>query len=92
MGEPAAPYTGLKKSLADRFTFFDAGALDTARFLYGHPTPQVETFAGTSLVDEWLTRQAEQDAFAAFDAATAHSMTMASRMFVWCVKYTRSVG
>lgn len=63
-------YAGLKKSLADRFSFFDAGALDAARFLYGHPTPQVEAFTGTLLVDEWLTRQAEQDAFAAFDAAT----------------------
>lgn len=63
-------YAGLKKSLADRFDFFDAGALDAARFLYGHPTPQVETFTGTLLVDEWLTRQAEADAFAAFDAAT----------------------
>lgn len=63
-------YAGLKKSLADRFDFFDAGALDAARFLYGHPTPQVEAFTGTLLVDEWLTRQAEQDAFAAFDAAT----------------------
>lgn len=65
-----ATYAGLKKSLADRFDFFDAGALDAARFLYGHPTPQVEAFTGTLLVDEWLTRQAEQDAFAAFDAAT----------------------
>ena len=63
-------YAGLKKSLADRFTFFDAGALDAARFLYGHPAPQVEAFTGTTTVDEWLTSQAEADAFAAFDAAT----------------------
>ena len=67
--DPAA-YAGLKKSLADRFDFFDAGALDAARFLYGHPAPQVEAFTGSTLVDEWLTRQAEADAFAAFDAAT----------------------
>ena len=63
-------YAGLKKSLAGRFDFFDAGALDAARFLYGHPAPQVKTFTGSTLVDEWLTRQAEADAFAAFDAAT----------------------
>lgn len=63
-------YVGLKKSLADRFRFFDAGALDAARFLYGHPAPQVEAFTGAMLVDQWLTAQAEQDAFAAFDAAT----------------------
>lgn len=65
-----ATYAGLKKSLADRFDFFDAGALDAARFLYGHPVPQVEAFTGTLLVDQWLTRRAEQDAFAAFDAVT----------------------
>ena len=66
----AAAYAGLKKSLADRFTFFDPGAVDAARFLYGHPTPQVETFTGTMTIDQWLTTQAEVDAFAAFDAAT----------------------
>ncbi|MCI7305498.1 MULTISPECIES: phage/plasmid primase, P4 family [Actinomycetaceae] len=67
--DPAA-YAGLKKSLADQFTFFDPGAVDAARFLYGHPTPQVETFTGTMTIDQWLTTQAEVDAFAAFDAAT----------------------
>lgn len=45
-----ATYAGLKKSLADRFTFFDAGALDAARFLYGHPALQVEVFTGSMLV------------------------------------------
>ena len=65
-----AIYTGLKKSLSDRFVFFDPGALDAARFLYGHPGPQVEAFTGTMLVDEWLADRAGVDAFAAFDEST----------------------
>lgn len=69
VADPAV-YAGLKRSLADRLTFFDAGALDAARFLYGHPHPQVEAFTGSVTIDRWLTEQAEAEAFAAFDAAT----------------------
>lgn len=66
----AAAYAGLKKSLADRFSFFDQAALDAARFLYGHPAPECQAFDGKDTVDEWLASRAEEDAFVAFDAAT----------------------
>lgn len=58
-------YTGLKKNLAARYGFFDANAVDAARFMYGNPSSEITYHPGQLLVDEILV-----DKFATFDEAT----------------------
>lgn len=61
----AATYAGLKKELAARYPFFDANAVDAARFMYGNPNAEVTYHPGELLIDEILV-----DEFAKFDEAT----------------------
>lgn len=56
-------YSGLKKLLASRYSFFDPNAVDAARFIYGNPAAEVFTHPGDMFVDEYLTGSA----FLAFD-------------------------
>ena len=56
-------YSGLKKLLASRYSFFDPHAVDAARFIYGNPAAEVFTHPGEMLIDEYLTGSA----FLAFD-------------------------
>lgn len=66
----AGVYAALKKRLSVRFGFFDANALDAARFIYGHPTPTITYHDGHMVLDEWLDGQDDADMFAAFDEDT----------------------
>lgn len=61
----ADTYAGLKKELAARYPFFDANAVDAARFMYGNPNAEVTYHPGELLIDEILV-----DEFAQFDEAT----------------------
>lgn len=62
--DPVA-YAGLKKKLAARYDFFDANAVDAARFMYGNPATEVTYHPGELLIDELLI-----DQFTNFDEAT----------------------
>lgn len=61
----ASEYAGLKKKLAERYSFFDPNAVDAARFLYGNPDTSVTYHPGELLIDDLLI-----DKFAEFDAAS----------------------
>lgn len=61
----AAAYAGMKKNLAARYDFFDANAVDAARFMYGNPATEITYHPGELLIDELLI-----DQFADFDQAT----------------------
>lgn len=54
----------LKKRLAHQYDFFDANAVDAARFIYGNPNAQVSVHDGQLTVDEVFAT----DAFSEFDA------------------------
>lgn len=62
----AEDYVALKKTLAAQYPFFDANALDAARFIYGNPDAEVVVHEGNLLVDDVFT----SDTFAAFDQET----------------------
>lgn len=57
-------YTNLKRRIATVFPYFDANALDSARFLYGTDCEDVEIYEGDKTIIEYL----EEDDFAEFDA------------------------
>lgn len=62
----AEEYVALKKTLATQYPFFDANAVDAARFIYGNPNTEVVVHEGSLLVDDVFT----SDTFAAFDQET----------------------
>lgn len=58
-------YTNLKRRIATAFPCFDTNALDSARFLYGNDSDEVEFYEGDKTIIEYL----EEDDFAEFDAS-----------------------
>ena len=58
-------YTELKKRIAGAFPYYDTNALDSARFLYGSDTTEVEFYEGDKTIVDFL----EEDDFADFDAS-----------------------
>lgn len=58
-------YATMKKRIADAFTYFDTNALDSARFLYGSDSDEVEFYEGNKTIVDFL----EEDNFADFDAS-----------------------
>jgi len=62
----AEEYTALKRRIATAFPYFDTNALDSARFLYGSDSADVEVYEGDKNIIDFL----EEDHFAEFDAST----------------------
>jgi putative DNA primase/helicase len=60
----ADSYSELKEELADIFLFFDAGALGSARFMFGNPDAEVVWRDGSQLITDFI-----RDDFAEWDAA-----------------------
>lgn len=58
-------YAELKKKIAGAFPYFDTNALDSARFLYGNDSTEVEFYKGDKTIVDFL----EEDRFADFDAS-----------------------
>lgn len=58
-------YTNLKRKIADAFPYYDTNALDSARFLYGNDSDEVEFYEGDKTILDYL----EEDDFADFDAS-----------------------
>lgn len=58
-------YAAMKKRIADAFPYFDTNALDSARFLYGSDSDDVEVYEGNKNIIDFL----EEDDFADFDAS-----------------------
>lgn len=58
-------YAALKRRIATAFPYFDANALDSARFLYGSDSADVEIYEGDKNIIDFL----EEDDFAEFDAS-----------------------
>lgn len=50
-------YSELKKKLLDYFPYFDKNALDSARFFFGTPNPQVEIIEGLVYIDEFIEEE-----------------------------------
>ena len=48
----ADEYAGLKRAIQARFSFFDANALDAARFIYGHSCTSVGWHEGTDSIEQ----------------------------------------
>lgn len=57
-------YTALKRSLLAAFPFFDANAMDAARFLFGTEDPQVIYHPGTITLNAFLDDLENKQAFA----------------------------
>lgn len=57
-------YTALKRHLLAAFPFFDANAVDAARFLFGTEDPQVIYHPGTITLNAFLNDLEEEQAFA----------------------------
>ena len=57
-------YTALKRRLLAAFPFFDANAMDAARFLFGTEDPQVIYHPGTITLNAFLNDLEEEQAFA----------------------------
>ncbi|MFR3638687.1 MAG: phage/plasmid primase, P4 family [Faecalimonas sp.] len=58
-------YAAMKRKIADVFPYYDANALDSARFLYGNDSEEVEFYEGDKTILDYL----EEDEFADFDAS-----------------------
>lgn len=58
-------YAAMKKRIADAFPYFDTNALDSARFLYGNDSDEVEFYEGDKTILDYL----EEDDFTDFDAS-----------------------
>ena len=56
-------YTALKQRLLAAFPFFDANAMDVARFLFGTENPQVVYHPGTTPLNEFLDDLENEQAF-----------------------------
>lgn len=62
--QDADRYTALKQRLLAAFPFFDANAMDAARFLFGTEDPQVIYHPGTITLNAFLNDLEEEQAFA----------------------------
>ena len=62
-------YTGFTKKVQKAFTFFDDNALDGARFFYGNPETEVTVIEGTTLLNDFIVDEAENDGFTDDDFA-----------------------
>lgn len=58
-------YADMKRRIADVFPYYDINALDSARFLYGNDSDEVEFYEGDKTIFDYL----EEDDFADFDAS-----------------------
>ena len=58
-------YAAMKRKIADAFPYYDTNALDSARFLYGNNSEEVEFYEGDKTILDYL----EEDDFADFDAS-----------------------
>lgn len=58
-------YTNLKRRIVAAFPYFDTNALDSARFLYGNDSDEVEFYEGNKTILDYL----EEDDFVDFDAS-----------------------
>lgn len=58
-------YAAMKRKIADTFPYYDTNALDSARFLYGNDSDEVEFYEGDKTILDYL----EEDDFADFDAS-----------------------
>lgn len=58
-------YADMKRRIADAFPYYDTNALDSARFLYGNDSNEVEFYEGDKTILDYL----EEDDFADFDAS-----------------------
>lgn len=58
-------YAAMKRKIADAFPYYDTNALDSARFLYGNDSDEVEFYEGEKTILDYL----EEDDFADFDAS-----------------------
>ena len=58
-------YADMKRKIADAFPYYDTNALDSARFLYGNDSDEVEFYEGNKTILDYL----EEDDFADFDAS-----------------------
>lgn len=58
-------YADMKRRIADAFPYYDTNALDSARFLYGNDSDEVEFYEGDKTILDYL----EEDDFAGFDAS-----------------------
>ena len=56
-------YTKLKQKIAEAFPYFDSGALDSARLIFGTKDPKVKFFKGTKNIDEFIS----ENMFATWD-------------------------
>lgn len=58
-------YADMKRRIADAFPYYDTNALDSARFLYGNDSDEVEFYEGDKTILDYL----EEDDFADFDTS-----------------------
>ena len=58
-------YAAMKRKIADAFPYYDTNALDSARFLYGNDSDEVEFYEGDKTILDYL----EEDDFSDFDAS-----------------------
>lgn len=58
-------YAAMKRKIADAFPYYDTNALDSARFLYGNDSDEVEFYEGDKTILDFL----EEDGFADFDSS-----------------------
>lgn len=58
-------YADMKRRIADAFPYYDTNALDSARFLYGNDSDEVEFYEGDKTILDYL----EEDDFVDFDAS-----------------------
>lgn len=58
-------YAEMKKRIASAFPYFDTNALDSARFLYGNDSDDVEIYDGNKNIIDFL----DEDNFSDFDAS-----------------------
>lgn len=61
-------YTALKQRLLTAFPFFDANAMDAARFLFGTEDPQVMFHPGTITLNAFLDEYESEQAFAELES------------------------
>ena len=78
--QDADRYTALKQRLLTSFPFFDANAMDAARFLFGTEDPQVIYHPGTITLNAFLDDLENEQAFEeqSIDTATADGELMLS--------------
>ena len=57
-------YAAMKRKIAGAFPYYDTNALDSARFLYGNDSDEMEFYEGDKTILDYL----EEDDFADFDA------------------------